>query len=95
MGKVIWSPDALDDLKSIFDYIAKDSPERAAIFIERLIEASDHLEEFPHSGRKIPEIDKPNARELIYGAYRIMYQIHEENIRISSVVHSARDWKPF
>jgi plasmid stabilization system protein ParE len=37
MAKVIWSELALNDIKGIHDYIAKDSIDRAALFIERLI----------------------------------------------------------
>ena len=94
MGKVIWSEDALKDIKSIFDYISKDSMDRAALFIERLIEATDRLEEFPYSGRIIKEIGNKECREVIYGAYRIMYEIKGEVVRIASIVHAARDWTP-
>ncbi|KAA3610017.1 MAG: type II toxin-antitoxin system RelE/ParE family toxin [Calditrichaeota bacterium] len=94
MGKIIWSPVALEDIKSIHDYIAKDSVDRAALFIERLIESTDRLTEFPHSGRVIPEIDKNECREIIFGIYRIMYDVVPDAVRIASVVHSARDWKP-
>lgn len=93
MAKVIISSDALDDIKNIYDYIAKDSTGRAAIFIERLIEAIDTLAEFPQRGRIIPEIERDTCREIIYGSYRIMYEIRKELILISGIVHSARDWK--
>ncbi len=94
MGKIIWSPVALEDIKSIHDYIAKDSADRAALFIERLIESTDHLREFPLSGRIIPEININTSREIIFGSYRIMYDVITNAVRIASVVHSARDWKP-
>jgi len=29
-NKIIWSPSALDDIRKIFEYIAKDSPDRGA-----------------------------------------------------------------
>lgn len=64
MAKVVLSPEALDDIKSIHDYIAKDSVDRAAIFIERLIETMDTLGEFPNRGRIIPEIEREYCREI-------------------------------
>ena len=70
-SKIIWSPSALNDIKSIYDYIEKDSADRGALFIERLIEATDKLQYFPNAGRTIPEIKRKNFRELIYGSYRI------------------------
>ena len=93
MGKVIWSPDSLEDIKQIYDFIAKDSFDRAALFIERIIESTNRLEEFPYTGRVIREIGKEHCREIIYGAYRIMYEIKDDDVRISAIVHSARDWK--
>jgi len=94
MGKIIWSPAALEDVKSIHDYIAKDSDVHAALFIERMIEATDRLLEFPNTGRVIPEINKKECREIIFKPYRIMYDVIPDAVRIVSVVHSARDWKP-
>jgi toxin ParE1/3/4 len=94
MAKVIWSPSALDDIASVADYIAEDSVEMAALFVRRLVEAVDHLQDFPLSGRTIPEIGNPDCREVIYGAYRIMYRLEEGEVWITGVVHGARDWSP-
>ena len=41
MGKVIWSDHALDDIEQISEYINKDSPERASLFVARLIDAAE------------------------------------------------------
>jgi toxin ParE1/3/4 len=95
MGKVIWSPEALEDVKSIYDFIAKDSADRAALFIERIIESTDCLQNFPNTGRIIKEIGRKECREVIYGSYRIMYEIKGDEVRIAGIVHSARDWKPY
>ena len=93
MAKVIGSPSALRDVDDIAEFISKDSPEQAALFIERLIEQTDRLENYPLSGRVIPEIGRENAREIIYGSYRIMYLIEGEEIWITGIIHGARDWK--
>jgi len=93
MAEVIWAPSALDDIDSIAEYIAADSAAMASLFINRLIEATDRLEEFPLSGRIIPEINNPDCREVIYGAYRIMYRIEGNAVWITGVVHGARDWR--
>ena len=92
MGKIIWAPSALKDIESIAQYIARDSVDQASLFISRVIEMTDQLEDFPQSGRIIPEIKNGNCRELIYGAYRIMYRINKREIWITGVVHGARDW---
>jgi len=94
VGKVIWSPSALKDVDSIAEYIARDSVDHAALFVMRLIEATDRLPEFPLSGRVIPEIDDQSCREIIYSAYRIMYRIVVDEIWITGIVHGARNWNP-
>jgi len=94
MGKIIWAPSALQDVDSIAEYIARDSVDRAALFVVRLIEIADRLQNFPFSGRVIPEIGDESCREIIYGAYRIMYRIDKSDVWITGVVHGARNWAP-
>ncbi|MBI5243557.1 MAG: type II toxin-antitoxin system RelE/ParE family toxin [Elusimicrobia bacterium] len=94
MGKVTWAPSAIDDINWIAEYVARDSAEQAALLVARLFEATDRLQEFPLSGRAIPEIGNQSCREVICGAYRIMYRLEGENIWITGVVHGARDWNP-
>ena len=94
MDKVVWSPAALTDVDSIAEYIARDSADQASLFVVRLLEATDHLQNFPLSGRIIPEIGNQACREIIYGSYRIMYRIEGNEVWITGVVHGARDWYP-
>ena len=94
MGKIIWAPSALKDIDSIAQYIERDSVDQAALFVTRIIEMVDRLEEFPQSGRVIPEIRNSSYREIIYGAYRIMYRITEKEIWITGVLHGAKNWRP-
>ena len=90
MAKIIWSPTSLNDVDAIAEYIARDSPEHASLFIERLLEQTDRLADFPLAGRVIKEINDENSREIIYGSYRIMYLITAEEIWITGIVHGAR-----
>ena len=94
MGKIIWAPTALKDIESIAEYIERDSPDQAALFVTRIIEMVDQLENFPLSGRVIPEINDEHRREIIYGAYRLMYRITPREIWITGVVHGAKNWYP-
>ena len=77
MAKVIWSPSSLKDLKLISDYISRDSVNRANIFLTRIIDITNRLSDHPYKGRTIPEKEDKNYREIIYGAYRIMYRIED------------------
>jgi toxin ParE1/3/4 len=87
-----WTEPAVIDLESIRDYIARDSEYYVSEFIERIIEAVEKLYILPYMGRKVPEADDENIREIIFYYYRIVYKIEKsDNIIILGVIHAARD----
>ena len=91
MVEVRWAPQAIDDINNIAEYIAKDSIKYAKIQSERFFEATEILLTRPSVGRIVPEVNKPNIRELILGNYRIIYKIISTNrIDILTIHHSAR-----
>jgi addiction module RelE/StbE family toxin len=91
MAKVKWTNLALDDLRSIYDYISQDSAKYADRLVDKIIEKVEMLENNPQVGRKVPEFDNESIRELIEGSYRIIYRIEsEDEIGIARVHHSAR-----
>jgi len=89
--KIKWTIPAFDDLESIREYIGRDSEVYATSFIEKVLQAVEVLEEFPKIGRKVPEVNDPIIRELIFRNYRIMYRIHHDAVQIIAVVHGSRD----
>jgi len=93
MVKVIWTDFAIEDLKSIHEFISKDSNRYADRFIEKLINRVDQLENFPKSGRVVPEFNINTIRELIEGNYRIIYKVSPGQVAIVRVHHAARQLK--
>ena len=91
--KIIWSEFAVEDLKSIHDYISKDSKVYAGRFVEKIISRVNQLENNPQSGRVVPEFNIETLRELIEGNYRIIYKVNSDFIGIVRVHHSARQLK--
>ena len=53
--------------------------------IKRIRAAVKHLEEFPYSGRIIPETSNSQLREVIVSNYRVMYQLTDSTINIFAV----------
>lgn len=90
--KLIWSPAARDDLHDIAVFIARDDSDRAMSFGYELIFEIDRLQEFPESGRIVPEYRNDVIREVIFRPYRIVYRVHHESkvCEIARVWHSAR-----
>ena len=90
MVTIIWSPQSLNDLENIANYIAQDSPFYASSFIENIIQTVENLALFPQIGRKVPEFNNPNIREIFYKRYRIIYQLSENSVEILTIFHSSR-----
>jgi len=88
--KIVWTHEALERLAGIEDYISKDSPERAARFVDQLIEHAESLRDTPRAGRTVPEIAHSDIRELIFKKYRIVYRIKEDCIEILTVFEGHR-----
>lgn len=93
MVKVIWTDFAIEDLRSIHNYIAQDSKIYASRFVEKIILRIDQLETHPKSCRIVPEFNIETIRELIEGNYRIVYKINKEHIGIVRIHHSASQLK--
>jgi addiction module RelE/StbE family toxin len=87
---VRWSEQASGDLEAIHSYIARDSPFYASRTVEQMLQAIDRLEQFPELGRMVPEFQRPDIRELIVGAYRIVYQRETDTVGLVTIVHGAR-----
>jgi plasmid stabilization system protein ParE len=54
--KILWTEPAIEDLRNLHGYIAKDSEIYASNFVQRLILAVEKLSVFPRLGRMVPEV---------------------------------------
>ena len=88
--KVHWTDTAVEHLAKIHAYMAHDSPAYASRVVDRLTRRSKQIGRFPNSGRVVPESDHPQVREVIEGAYRIVYRIKEKQIDVIAVIHGAQ-----
>ena len=87
---VVWSPEALEDVDDIAAYIARDSAFYAAAIVEKLLAAASGLNQFPQSGRIVPELNQPDIRERFVYSYRLIYRIEPARILVAAVVHGRR-----
>jgi plasmid stabilization system protein ParE len=90
---VIWTQPAKADLRSIHDFIAHDSRHYAKKVVQDIREKTDILEQLPKRGKKIPELNDDQVRELSLYSYRIIYEIREQGIFVLAVAHKRRDLK--
>lgn len=73
--EINWSKEAVEDLYSIADYIAKDSRIYAQSVVAKIFDVSRSLASPPLIGRIVPEIGVAEIRERFVYSYRLIYQI--------------------
>ena len=90
--KLIWAPSAILDLKDISSYISESSPQNSIRFIKSIFQHVEQLNDFPQSGRIVPEFEEPSIREIIRKPCRIIYRLKPEAkvIEIVRIWHAAR-----
>jgi toxin ParE1/3/4 len=84
------TPPAIYDLNSIADYIAQDSPRRAATFIAELKQTFLRIGRDPLTYPMRPEIGD-GLRVGFHQRYVICFRIRGEVIRIERILHGGRD----
>ena len=67
-----WSQRARADLKAIHDYIATDSPANAKAVVRDILARAAALPETPRIGRRVPELDDPEIREVPARSWRVI-----------------------
>ena len=89
---IILTPQAIEDLREIVTFIARDNPEKAEEFGYLLCEKTETLGAHPLLGRVVPEFRRQEIRELIHRSYRIVYRVDESRklIHILHFWHGAR-----
>jgi len=87
---IVWSPLALERAVEIAETIRLDKPGAALRWIERLFASVETLEDSPHRGRTVPEMSRPDIRELLLGGYRVIYRVDAEELVILTVRHGRR-----
>ncbi len=89
--KVHWTETAQEHLDGIHAHIARNSPVYAKRIVDRLTRRSQQISLFPLSGRRVPEYEIDQIREVFEGPYRIVYYIKPDQIDVLAVIHGAQD----
>ena len=88
--KVHWTNNAIEHLVNIYEYIALNSPAYGKKTVDKITRRSQQIGNHPLSGRKVPEYEAEDIRELIETPYRIVYRIKPDQIDVLAVIHGAR-----
>jgi len=88
--RVHWTQNAIEHLVNIYEHIALNSPTYAKGMVDKITRHSEQIANQPLSGRKVPEYQAEDIRELIEKPYRIIYRIKADQIDVVAVIHGAR-----
>jgi len=75
---------------SALAFIRQDNPPAAIHFRDRVEKILRRLEEFPESGRIIPEFPELPYREVVISPYGFFYRVKGEIVWIVAVWHGAQ-----
>ena len=80
------------ELKTIFDFIAKDSLNRAREFRNELVAKIERTAQTPFICRKSINLNDESIRDLIFKGYVIPYLIDNEVIYVLGI-YKANEWQ--
>lgn len=83
--KLLWTKEAISNLREIEEFIARDNTETAIKFVNKLIDKAETLLENPKKGRVVPELSMESIREILYKNYRVVYILKQNSIDILTV----------
>ena len=89
--KVVWTKQAKQDLKAIYDYIAYDSEFYAAEVVDAILDAEHRIDAYPTAGGIVRERMRRDIRQVKRYSYRIIYKILPSHIDVLTVVHEKRN----
>jgi toxin ParE1/3/4 len=93
MSAVVYAPKAEDDLVSIADFIARDKPEAARRWVQRIRETCATLATQPEMGELRPDFGVIGCRSFGVGHYDVFFRQVESGIEVARVVHGSRDMR--
>lgn len=91
--QVIWSDEAIRDLRDLCFYIARQDPEVALRTGNGILDYVRILGRFPFIGPTYPRGARGPLREIVFRSYRIFYDVDEESHRVNilHIWHGARN----
>ncbi len=90
MARLRFRPLAEADLDSIYDYIARDNPERAWSFVVELHDKCELLADNAAAGVRRYELAE-GLRSFPVGRYVIFYRRESGGIEVVRILHGSRD----
>jgi plasmid stabilization system protein ParE len=88
--RIVFTPAARDQFLHALAYIRRDKPSAAVLFRQKAEKALSRLQDFPESGRTLPEFPDSHYREVVAPPYRFFYRVKKNVVWIVAVWHGAQ-----
>lgn len=86
--KLAYSPEAIQDLVRLRQFIAEKDPAAAARIAADLVGRIEQLLIFPEMGRPVPQSPEPGAiRDFVFGPYIVRHTLHPSALIVLRVWH--------
>lgn len=86
--KLVYTDEAIDDLKRIREFIAVQNPSMAARIASELVGKIELLPDFPKMGTPVEMAPVPDSvRDMVFGKYVVRYSVHASAIIVLRVWH--------
>lgn len=86
-----WTEQAAEQLGSIAEYISLTSPVYAEQVVDRIVLRLRQAQDFPESGRRVPEAGELDVREVIERPYRLLYRVRPTVVEVLAIVHARQE----
>ena len=91
--KVFITDSAIRDLIAIADYIRPHNPDRAATFVDELLDHCEALAEFPQRYPLVPRYEHHGIRRCVHANYLIFYRVGTQQIEVIHILNGAQDYE--
>ena len=88
--KIIWTREAVDNLREIEQYIAQDSSFYAERTVQLIYHSTEKLNTHPEIGMVIQRTEKYTLRRILIKSYVLIYCFHLNTIYIVAVYRQGR-----
>ena len=86
--KLVYTDEAIDDLKRLREFIAVHNPPAAARIAAELVGKIELLPDFPKMGTPVEMAPVPDSvRDMVFGKYVVRYSLHASAIIVLRVWH--------
>ncbi|MFN3709549.1 MAG: type II toxin-antitoxin system RelE/ParE family toxin [Alishewanella aestuarii] len=90
--KLVYTNDAIEDLKRLREFIAVNNPTAAGKIAAELIAKMELLPAFPRMGTPVQMAPVPDIiRDMVFGKYVVRYSVHSSAVIVLRVWHELEN----